>query len=318
MAANSARAAAATHTSTATATTFPALPSPPFIHAPGLDNLRDAGGYAIASVPGKAVRRGILFRAADPTRLQDSGVAVLQRLGITHVYDLRSVVELARAGGDQAAAPRAWDGATRVFVPVFLDKDYSPEALALRFRNYSDGPEGFVRAYSAILAAAAEPEHPYAPFRTVLEHLASPTTPPTPLLVHCTAGKDRTGVIVALVLALCGVDDETIAHEYNLTELGLAPRKEEIIQHLVSGEALFGDRERAERMVGARKENMLGTLIMIREKYGSVERYVTDHLGVSPAKIEQIRRNLIVDIAEGEEESLDWRKQAKLGVIIKE
>jgi hypothetical protein len=47
-----------------------------------------------------------------------------------------------------------------------------------------------VRAYDAILSAAAEPTHPHAPFRTILEHLASPSTPPSPVLVHCTAGKD--------------------------------------------------------------------------------------------------------------------------------
>jgi protein tyrosine/serine phosphatase len=49
--------------------------------------------------------------------------------------------------------------------------------------------QGFVKAYAAILATAAQPDHPYAPFRTVLEHFAS-TTPPSPVLVHCTAGKD--------------------------------------------------------------------------------------------------------------------------------
>lgn len=58
-------------------------------------------------------------------------------------------------------------------------------------------------------------------------------------------------MLVALLLSLCGLDDAAIAHEYSLTDLGLAPRKEEIVQHLIRGEALFGDRERAEKMVGA-------------------------------------------------------------------
>ncbi|KAH6855326.1 protein-tyrosine phosphatase-like protein [Chaetomium sp. MPI-CAGE-AT-0009] len=281
------------------------LPSPPFIHVPGLANLRDAGGYAIEGQPGKVIRRGVLFRSADLTKLEDEGVDVLRPLGITHVFDLRSVTELAKDGNHP---PRTWEGAARVFVPVFLDKDYSPEALAMRFRDYSDGPKGFVNAYATILASAADPDHPHSPFRTVLEHIASSTTP-SPLLVHCTAGKDRTGVLIALILSLCGLDDAVIAHEYSLTDLGLAPRKEEIVQHLIRGEALFGDRERAERMVSARRENMLGTLAMIREKYGSVESYVVNHLGVSPASVEQIRRNLVVDLAEGEE-SLDWKSHA--------
>ncbi len=167
-----------------------------------------------------------------------------------------------------------------------------------------------MRAYAAILASAADPSHPDAPFRTILEHLAAPTTtPPSPVLVHCTAGKDRTGVIVALILSLCGLGDEAIAHEYSLTDLGLAPRKEEIIQQLTRGDALGGDRAKAERMVGASKDNMLGTLAMVRERYGSVQRYVVEHLGVSPASIEQLRRNLVVDLAEGEE-PVDWRAHA--------
>ena len=115
------------------------LPSPPFISLPDLDNLRDAGGYPIANQPGKSVRRGIVFRAAEPSQVDEAGATILtNHLGITHIYDLRSELELAKQPG------LAWDAggrAKRVFVPVFTDKDYSPEALARRFGNYSDGPE---------------------------------------------------------------------------------------------------------------------------------------------------------------------------------
>lgn len=127
---------------------LPNLPSPPFIHVPGLANLRDAGGYAIEGKPGKVVRRGVLFRSADLTKLEDEGIAVLRPLGITHVFDLRSQTELERDGHTEA---RTWEGAARVFVPVFLDKDYSPEALAVRFRNYSDGPEVSERVSSSFV-----------------------------------------------------------------------------------------------------------------------------------------------------------------------
>ena len=129
------------------------LPFPPFIHVPGLANLRDAGGCTLEGIPGKAIRRGILFRsAADPCKLDATGVAMLLRLGITHVFDLRSVIELARSGtqghgvsGDQGQVhdghAMCGSGIKRLFVPVFLDKDYSPEALAERFGHYSDGPQ---------------------------------------------------------------------------------------------------------------------------------------------------------------------------------
>lgn len=126
------------------------LPSPPFIHVPGLANLRDAGGYAIEGQPGKVIRRGILYRSADLTKLEDEGVALLRPLGITHVFDLRSVTELAKNGNHP---PKTWEGAARVFVPVFLDKDYSPEALAARFRDYSDGPTVSRYAHSSYLGS---------------------------------------------------------------------------------------------------------------------------------------------------------------------
>lgn len=70
--------------------------------------------------------------------------------------------------------------------------------------------------------------------------------------MHCTAGKDRTGVICALILSLCGVEDEAVAHEYSLTELGLQERKEEFINMLIQGDALRADRAGAERMVSSR------------------------------------------------------------------
>lgn len=60
---------------------------------------------------------------------------------------------------------------------------------------------------------------------------------------------------------------------------------------------------------------MLGTLNMIRERYGSVERYVVEHLGVSQASVEQIRRNLIVDLAEGEE-ALDWKSHVEFLALL--
>lgn len=64
-----------------------------------------------------------------------------EHLGITRVYDLRSAVEIDRSRGKMLLAgdwqPREWPGCERVFVPVFLDQDYSPEALAVRFGQYS-------------------------------------------------------------------------------------------------------------------------------------------------------------------------------------
>lgn len=61
----------------------------------------------------------------------------MNELGITHIYDLRSHNEIERSIAAGRGGVAEWDGCERVFVPVFPDQDYDPEALAVRFKNYS-------------------------------------------------------------------------------------------------------------------------------------------------------------------------------------
>lgn len=120
-------------------------------------------------------------------------------------------------------------------------------------------------------------------------------------------------MLCALVLSLCGVDDETIAYEYNLTELGLAPLKDRAVKRLMENPSLKGNPEGAINMLSAkwvtfahlfhhktnlrtRIPNMMATLKMIKEKYGSAEGYVTKECGLTQEEVEMIRTNLVVDI----------------------
>lgn len=109
--------------------------------------------------------------------------------------------------------------------------------------------QGFTRAYADILS------HAHAAFRTILLHIRD--HPSQPLVIHCSAGKDRTGIIVALILSLAGASDETIADEYALTELGLGALREVIIRHLLESPALGGERGKAVGMVGAKYVSFL-------------------------------------------------------------
>ncbi|KAI2634697.1 tyrosine phosphatase family-domain-containing protein [Hypomontagnella submonticulosa] len=293
------------------------LPSPPFLSIPGLPNFRDVGGYPINAsgledgAKHKVVRRGLVFRSSEPSKVTDDGVTKLQDLGIEKVFDLRSAVEIENGQRDGYGwKVKEWDGASREFVPVFLDQDYSPESLALRYRNYSsEHAEGFVAAYIDILAAAASPSNSFAPFRTILEHLASPS-PPAPCLIHCTAGKDRTGLIIGIILSLCGLPDDVVAHEYSLTDLGLKSRHAELINHLMSNPSLNTQPEAARRMISSQKQAMLGTLAKLRETHGSVEKCVVELGLLSPEGIRQLRDNLIVEV--NEEQVVPWQNHAKL------
>ncbi|KAI3391795.1 hypothetical protein diail_6785 [Diaporthe ilicicola] len=309
------------------------LPTPPFVDIPGLPNFRDCGGYPVidttekngngngdTNTKQKIVRRGILFRSSEPSMLTEDGAAVLRdTLRITHVFDLRSQLEIDRdaaAGGRQV---REWEGARRVFVPVFSQEDYSPEAIARRYAHFSsEGSEGFVQVYDRILKGGTDPTGAQ-PFAAVLRHLAgtsnSSSSPPlpTPILTHCTAGKDRTGVLCALVLSLCGVPDDAVAHEYSLTDLGLGGRRAEFVDHLVASGPLKGDRPAAERMVGSRAGAMLGTLALIRREYGGIEEFVRGRCGLSGEEIERVKRNMVVEVG-GDQQPVDWEAHRKLVV----
>ncbi|KFA47543.1 hypothetical protein S40293_02174 [Stachybotrys chartarum IBT 40293] len=263
-----------------------ALPSPPFIPVPGIPNLRDIGGYPVASPPGHLIRPGVVFRSADPSGVTPPGLTtLLTDLRVAHVYDLRSPAEATRF----AAAPSPL-APIRNLIPVFPDRDYGPEAIALRFRDYAsdDGTSGFVAAYRGILEAGK------GSFARVLRHLAAEGNV-KPLLVNCTAGKDRTGVACALVLSLCGVEDAVVAYEFGLTELGLADKRTEYLRHLQAMPLFRENPAGAERMLGARPESMLATLGLIRDEYGSVEAYVRTECGLSDEEIERIRSNMVVD-----------------------
>lgn len=221
------------------------LPSPPFVFVDGINNFRDIGGYSISGSSGHYVRRSLLYRSADPYKVTEAGRATLESLKIRTVFDLRSKPEVARAvlGGIENLT--SVPGLEYRFTPVFPDQDASPEALAVRYKDYAHGGvEGFTRAYTDIL------NNGHQAYREIFLHLRD--RPDDAILFHCSAGKDRTGVLAALILKCAGIDDETIAREYELTEKGLEPMRELIIAHLLETPSLKGSREAAIRMIGSK------------------------------------------------------------------
>lgn len=162
--------------------------------------------------------------------------------------------------------------------------------MALRYKEYTrKGSEGFVKAYRDIMVAGARA------YGKILKYLAATETKVTvqPCLVHCTAGKDRTGVLVAMIFEVCGVERERIAEEYALTELGLADKKELFVERLLQNPVLAGDEAGVRNMVSSKKENMLATLDMIKAEFGGAEEYMRKYCGLSENEVKSLRKNLL-------------------------
>jgi hypothetical protein len=179
-------------------------------------------------------------------------------------------------------------GIHRLWNPVFAEQDYGPEQIAIRYRDYTNqGPEGFVRAYQEILQSGTEA------YGRIFRHLAQSDV--TPSLINCTAGKDRTGVVIAVLLTLVGVSADKTANEYALTDAGLADLKPMFVERLLKNPALEGNRDGVWRMVSSKKENMLAALDMIANVFGGVESYMKRNCGLTDAEVEQIKTNLLQD-----------------------
>ncbi|KAF2224300.1 tyrosine protein phosphatase 5, partial [Elsinoe ampelina] len=264
---------------------------PPFHHCPGLPNLRDVGGYPLTvptSPTTHSVTRGLLYRSADPSRITPQSLSLLRdTLGIRTVFDLRSVPEIQR---DSEEVKRQ-KGVERVWTPVFREEDYSPEKVGVRYKAYTRGAEGFREAYRDILAAAGEA------YAVGFRHLARGTGGrgqgggQGATLVHCTAGKDRTGLLVAVLFGLLGVEKGRICEEYALTDRGLGLMKPVFKERLLRNEALRGDEEGVESLIGSRAENMRVTLELVDEVYGGAEGYLRKVVGLTDGEIEGLRRN---------------------------
>ena len=132
----------------------------------------------------------------------------------------------------------------------------------------------------------------------MLLHVAamSPDSP-TACYIHCTTGNNRSGVFVGIILSLLGVKPEVIAEEYRLSDIGLRPVREGVVDRLMKSPVFArsggGGRERAERMVGARPESMLAMLEMVNREWGGAEMYVKTMCGLTDEEISQVRKVMV-------------------------
>ncbi|KAH9482512.1 Triple specificity protein phosphatase PtpB [Psilocybe cubensis] len=258
------------------------LSKPPFVTIPGVINVRDLGNYPSTTEKGLITRPGYLFRSAELSGITEDGKVKLRELGVTKAFDLRSDTEIRKYN---TPLPQI-DGVEVVHTPVFQTADYSPEMMAKRYQLYASGKtEAFLELYSQILDNGGRA------FGAILRHVRD--RPNEGCVFHCTAGKDRTGIMAAIFLKLAGVDNELISRDYALTRVGREPAREMIMARL-SKEPLFAsNNEAALNMFTCRHETMQAFLQHFDEKYGGAVTYLKEYVGFSDEDIVTIRRNIL-------------------------
>jgi len=225
----------------------------------GCFNFRDLGGYA--TTDGRWTRPRRLYRADGPHALTEADERLLGSLGLATIIDLRTGVEVERGSWTDHVA-----NVTRHHLPMIdvvpnadeIAAWAGPETVAHRYRKMLDHAAPAVAEILAILSDARA----------------------YPAMFHCSAGKDRTGIVAAILLGIMLVPDETIVADYAISE---AP------MHLLVGHyrktypdsvELF-DRI-APAMIAARPETMARLLAGIRDDYGTFDEFAAA-IGVATA-----------------------------------
>lgn len=237
---------------------------PRHLNLTGATNFRDLGGYPTRE--GRSVRWRQIFRSNHLGQLTEDDIAVLRDLGLKTAFDFRGVHE-------RMPAMCNHEGITVHSLPVEpatlltlrdalkkgdLTQEETREIMRESYRDY-------VR-------------HNTASFRSLFSHLIEDHAP---LVIHCTAGKDRTGFASALILHALGVDDGLILEDYLLTTQYYPPEK---------AAANYGLPDNVRTVIGMVHASYLEAAFdAVRAGYGDIDTYLTEGLGMGPRERAELR-----------------------------
>jgi protein-tyrosine phosphatase len=238
----------------------------------GASNFRDLGGYR--SALGGEVRWGMLYRAGRLDRLTPSDLDEFAALDIRTVFDLRR-------DDEREQAPDPFSNVHLCLMSKVQAKRPLPTAELLV--EHDHGMQFLRELYSGLLAHAATE------IGTLFTTLAEPDA--MPAVFHCAVGKDRTGLVAALLLTSLGVDREAVLDDFELTDANLDQAlRDELVRRMadrgIGPEAAAG-------ILGAPRECMEDALDELESQYGGIERYLREQCGVDPDALLTLRRTLL-------------------------
>ncbi|KAI1462640.1 protein-tyrosine phosphatase-like protein [Annulohypoxylon moriforme] len=250
---------------------IPVLTQPPFVFVDGTFNTRDIG-----LVPGSPLKPGYVFRSGALAQLSDNGKAVLGgKLGVKRVFDLRSPEERGKAPDP------VLDGVEHTWIESSRP-DSTPDLE--RFVEGA-GEVGYREMYLEVVDVYQES------WKAILEHIRD--RPADPFLVHCTAGRDRTGVLAGLLLTLAGAPQDVIVLDYLLSRIGTEPVRLMLLDFAVKGtNATSHDQPGFYNLINLRASSWAAFVDGVQKEYGGFEQFITDKLGFSSDDLAKIKANL--------------------------
>ncbi len=239
----------------------------------GCFNVRDLGGLETAS--GGRTRPGRVVRADNVRSLSASGWQAVLDHGVRRLVDLRFAGEAPLENSPPAEIDV-------VEVSLFgVHKPQVQRAFDERVRDAADVASVFAASYIRALEANAEQ------VATAVAAVAD-TEPGYAVAIHCFAGKDRTGIVSALLLEVAGVPADVIAADYAASE----PNMERLFGGWISTAGSETELELRRRLVQAPYATMIAVLCWLQERRGGAAGYLRD-VGLTEAQVRQIRTRLV-------------------------
>ena len=240
-------------------------------------NFRDIGGYRTTG--NRRLRWGAVFRSAHLAELTDVDHDLLQRIGIRLVCDFRTIEE-AEAQPDRLPE----DGSMQyLHMPIAHGKFDPAEAIGrikkgdISWLTHDFMTNNYLKQIDDFAGL----------WKQFFEHLMDRRN--RPLVFHCTAGKDRTGVCAALILLTAGVPESTVIADHALSNTYNAP----VIKRIEHEIRKFGiDPDDMRSYLSAPREAMEAVVAHLKKSYGSAKDYLVDKAGINRRDLEELMREI--------------------------